>query len=101
MRSRFCIIAASLAAATLLLAQDPAQPPGSGKISRRDDRLNGVPAPAAPINSAGPILLTYHGGSVILGQTHIYYIWYGNWSVDVNAAPILNAFANNLVGSPY
>src|SRR5450631_372313 len=105
MNSRFSIIAASLAAATLLLAQtptqNPAQTPVTGKTNRRDDRLNGVPPPAGSINNAGPILLTYNGGTVILGQTHIYYIWYGDWSGDVNAAPILNAFAHNLVGSPY
>ncbi len=96
MRSRFCIIAAALAAATLLLAQNP----GNGKANGRGDRVLGVAGPAGS-SSAGPLLLTYHGGPVILGQTHIYYIWYGNWSVDPNAAPILNTLANNLVGSPY
>ena len=56
--------------------------------------------PAGLSSTAGPILLNYNGGAVILGQTHIYYIWYGDWSVDSNAAPILNALANNLVGVP-
>jgi hypothetical protein len=97
MRSRSCIIAATLAAATLLLAQNP----GNGKTSRRADRLIGVAGPAGSSSSAGPFLLIYNGGPVILGQTHIYYIWYGNWSVDPNAAPILNTFANNLTGSLY
>src|SRR5690349_9989741 len=23
--------------------------------------------------------ISYHGGPLILGTTHIYYIWYGNW----------------------
>ncbi len=97
MRSRICIIAAALAAATLLLAQNP----GNDKPNGRGDRLNGVASTAALSGNAGPLLLNYHGGPVILGQTHIYYIWYGNWSVDPNAAPILNALANNLTGSPY
>ena len=99
MRPRFCIIAATLAAATLLLAQNT----WNDKTSRRADRLIGVAGPAGSSSSAGPILLllNYNGGPVILGQTHIYYIWYGDWSVDSNAAPILSTFANNLSGSPY
>ena len=97
MRSRSCIIAAALAAATLLLAQNP----GNGKAnSGRGDRLIGVAGPTRLSSSAGPILMNYNGGAVMLGQPHIYYIWYGDWSVDPNAAPILNAFTNNLVGSP-
>src|SRR5438270_3606163 len=23
--------------------------------------------------------ISYHGGPVMLGTTHVYYIWYGNW----------------------
>src|SRR5579872_4488699 len=97
MKSRFCIFAAALAAATLLLAQNP----GDSKPNGRGDRPIGVSSAAGLSGAAGPILLNYNGGAVMLGQTHIYYIWYGNWSADANAAPILNAFANNLVGSPY
>ena len=97
MKSRFFIIAAALVAATLLLGQSPE----NGKTSPRVDRLNGVAGPAGLSSNAGPLLLNYHGGAVMLGQTHIYYIWYGDWSVDPNAAPILNVLANNLVGSPY
>ncbi len=37
----------------------------------------------------------------MLGQNHVYYIYYGNWSVDPNAAGILSAFANSLNGSGY
>ncbi len=97
MRSRFGIIAAALAAATLLLAQDPVR----SRTRLRAERPNGVSGAAGPSNSSAPFLLNYHGGPVILGQTHIYYIWYGDWSVDPNAALILNTLANNLVGSPY
>ncbi len=44
--------------------------------------------------------IDYHGGPVMLGTTHIYYIWYGNWSG--NSAPtILDNLANNIGGSPY
>ena len=33
----------------------------------------------------------------MLGQTHIYYIYYGDWSVDLKAAGILNTFAHDLI----
>jgi hypothetical protein len=44
--------------------------------------------------------ISYHGGPLILGTTHIYYIWYGNWSGNT-ATTILTDFANNIGGSPY
>src|SRR5947209_13164718 len=40
--------------------------------------------------------IVYHGGPVILGVTNVYYVWYGNWSVDPNALPILQALAQNI-----
>ena len=44
--------------------------------------------------------ITYHNGPLILGATHIYYIWYGDWSN--NTAPtILTNFASSIGGSPY
>ena len=30
----------------------------------------------------------------MLGQTHVYYIYYGNWSVDPLAAGILSTFSS-------
>jgi hypothetical protein len=42
----------------------------------------------------------YHGGPLILGNTHAYYIWYGNWSGNT-ATTILTDFANSIGGSPY
>jgi hypothetical protein len=44
--------------------------------------------------------ISYHGGPVILGTTHIYYIWYGNWSGNT-ANSILTNLAQNIGGSPY
>lgn len=44
--------------------------------------------------------ILYHGGPVMLGTTHSYYIWYGNWAG--NTAPtILSSFGASLGGSPY
>ena len=42
----------------------------------------------------------YHGGPVMLGNVHVYYIWYGTWSGN-SAVPILTNFAQNIGGSPY
>jgi hypothetical protein len=44
--------------------------------------------------------ISYHGGPVMLGTTHVYYVWYGNWSSNT-ATTILADFAKNLGGSPY
>ena len=43
--------------------------------------------------------ISYHGGPMMTGTTHIYYIWYGNWTN--NTAPtILNNLAQKIGGSP-
>ncbi len=42
----------------------------------------------------------YHGGPVLLGATHAYYIWYGNWSGN-SATTILSNLASSIGGSPY
>src|SRR5262249_31488599 len=44
--------------------------------------------------------IRYHGGPVILGTTHVYYIWYGNWSGN-SATTILTNLASSIGGSPY
>src|SRR5258706_846177 len=57
-----------------------------------------------PTQALSPLIsgngIDYHGGPVMLGTTHIYYIWYGNWTGDT-ATTILTDFANNIGGSPY
>jgi hypothetical protein len=44
--------------------------------------------------------ISYHGGPVMLGTTHVYYIWYGNWTGNT-ADAILNTLASSIGGSPY
>ena len=44
--------------------------------------------------------IQYHGGPLILGTTHVYYIWYGNWSGN-SANTILTNLAQHIGGSPY
>ncbi|WKE66387.1 hypothetical protein PVT67_03810 [Gallaecimonas kandeliae] len=42
----------------------------------------------------------YHGGPVMLGTNHVYYIWYGNWSNYSAAEGILPDLITGLSGSP-
>ena len=43
----------------------------------------------------------YHGGPVILGTTHVYYIFYGDWAADTSGQAILTNLASYIGGSPY
>jgi hypothetical protein len=99
MRTSLLVIAATLSAGTMLLAQGQGNG-GNGKANGRGDRLIGMATPSQNAGS-GITPLLYNGGPVMTGQTHIYYIYYGNWSVDPNASTILSSFANNLTGSGY
>lgn len=49
-------------------------------------------------NNGGGMI--YHGGPVLLGNTNVYYIWYGNWAGNT-ATTILTDLATNIGGSPY
>ena len=54
-------------------------------------------------HAAGPAAggaLEYHGGAVLTHTTHVYYLWYGDWSRSL-ALPVLTDFASSLGGSPY
>ena len=58
------------------------------------------PPEAGNAKPAGNNGIVYHGGPVMLGTTHIYYIWYGNWSGN-SATTILTNLAQSIGGSPY
>ena len=58
---------------------------------------SGTVTKAARVGSNG---ISYHGGPLILGTSHAYYIWYGNWSGNT-ATMILSNFAAALGGSAY
>lgn len=45
--------------------------------------------------------IIYHGGPVMLGAINVYYIWYGDWSKNLAAKPILTDLAANIGKSPY
>ncbi len=60
----------------------------------------GNPSGQAAVGSLTGNGINYHNGPVMLGQVHLYYVWYGNWSGNT-ATTILTDLASNLGGSPY
>jgi hypothetical protein len=89
----------ALAGVGLLAAGDEGseqdkQPDGRGDLTRQaPPRASLTPATGNGIN--------YHGGPVMQGTTHVYYIWYGNWGQDPSAHAILTNLASNIGSSPY
>ena len=78
---------------------------GQGRDREDDERPGGIPKAIHSPNGdatfrSGSNQIQYHGGPLILGTTHIYYIWYGNWSGNT-ATNILTDFAQGIGGSPY
>ena len=71
------------------------RPDGRGNLLRGHQRAR---THKAPTQGNG---INYHGGPVMQGPTHVYFIWYGDWTKDASANAILTDFANNIGGSPY
>jgi len=71
-------------------------PDGKGRGAYRLD----APAIRLPGATASGNGISYHGGAVMLGTTHVYFIWYGNWASN-SATTILADWAKSLGGSPY
>ncbi|MEQ1947207.1 MAG: hypothetical protein ABL995_08460 [Bryobacteraceae bacterium] len=90
-----CVVAAQPVSRMHLLEVEP-----DGRGNRPIDFVDDRPA-ALTAATAAPNGITYHNGPVMTGTTHIYYIWYGDWSTDATAPAILNNFANKIGGSPY
>ena len=76
----------------------------------------GVPDLSGPIPQAIPFTVTtgnriqYHGGPIMPGSVHVYFIWYGNWTngpkksdsqTTVNLIDTLFAGSGGIGGSPY
>jgi len=78
----------SAAAELSVLAKAPSRPTGTGMglIGSKGNRTKSN--------------VEYHGGALMLSTTHVYFIWYGNWSGST-APPILTDLASNLGGSAY
>jgi hypothetical protein len=75
-----------------------------------------IPDTSAPMSQTTPYIVTtgngilYHGGPVMPGTVHIYFIWYGNWisgpkkSDSQTTVSLLNALyaaSGGMGGSPY
>lgn len=74
---------------------DDMKPNGKGWGEKQQP--NGQAGKAKPVRGNG---ITYHGGPVMTGGAHMYYIWYGNWNGN-NATTILTDLANGIGGTPY
>ena len=109
MRTRLSFFGGGVLAACLLVAPSGIFADGNGdgqgqdtQTDGRGDRTRQMPPRASA--STGAVVqgngINYHGGPV-LHSVNLYYIWYGNWAQDTNAAPILNNFANHIGGTPY
>jgi hypothetical protein len=74
----------------------------AGLRNDKDEDKNKDAHPGEASNRAKPGSngINYHGGPLMLGTNHIYYIWYGNWSGNT-ATTILQDLANSIGGSPY
>lgn len=89
-----------------VLAQDETQhgpdigrpPDGRGNLTREMPPRGhaGTDGPTSHGNGIG-----YHNGPVMQSGINIYYIWYGDWSKDATANPILTDYAKYAGGSPY
>ena len=93
--------AIGLAHAGAVKTEDDTQYKPTGKGQGEIDHMPGAKgrnqAAAAASGKSG---IAYHGGPLILGTTHVYYIWYGNWSGN-SAMTILPDLASTIGGSDY
>ena len=101
-------VLAGLSFALVLIAAGPALAQSSygyGKaqdttLPERCDGRQFPPRERAAIREAKERPILYHGGPIMLGVIHVYYIWYGDWSGNT-ATTILTDFAEAIGGSLY
>jgi len=70
-------------------------PDGKGDRTRQTPPRAGTGA-AVPTGNG----ISFHGGPVMMGTKHIYYIFYGSWPNSTVNSMLVN-FASNIGGSPY
>ncbi len=100
-RAGFWLFALSMSLAPRVDAQGTSVPPGPYREILLPHSLD---FPMEPNNGLSTTITTgnamdYHGGAVLLGTTHVYYIWYGNW--DSGSKSTLTNLASHIGGSPY
>ncbi len=99
-----CVLASVLASGCAATVDDPNDPnvvTSEDQVpTGRDTSQTSPDRTKYEVDAISWPFIGYHGGPVILGTTHIYYIWYGNWAGNT-ATNILTDLANGLGGSPY
>jgi hypothetical protein len=90
---------AGMAQATSVREDSEAEYKPTGKGWGEIDRAANAKAGTATL-TIGFNGINYHGGPLILGNTNIYYIWYGNWDNNTSTT-ILTDLANSISGSSY
>ena len=98
-------LAAILASANAATLRPPAEdedlvPTGKGWGERPANAGQGNASGKSNKPTSGSNGIFYHGGPLILGNTNVYYIWYGNWSGN-SATTILTDLASSIGGSGY
>src|SRR5712671_4519195 len=80
---------ASLAIFSVVFSQGPSELANPHKIQHRlrndndpDKNKDAHPGEAGKPARPGSNGISYHGGPLMLGTTHVYYIWYGNWGAN-------------------
>ncbi len=107
----FGVFTVAMLAAMTVAAQPPtpSNPAGNDSDVKPNGRRNyPINHPDLPDRSARPggdagasgNGIYYHGGPVMLGVVHAYYIWYGGWSTNT-AVGILSDLVSGLSSSPY
>ena len=108
-----CRLASGMLTASWLLAGWLAIPPLAAQETKTSQgfRANGRGNRPRTMASSGAVSnadsvgfssgnqINYNGGPIMLGTTHIYYIWYGNW--DASSIGILTNLASHIGGSSY
>jgi hypothetical protein len=71
-------------------------PTGKGWGEHSSDPEKRRTPPPPPVNNG----INYHNGPIMLGTTHVYFIWYGNWSGNT-AESILTDEIDTIGGTPW
>ena len=102
--ARSLILGALWAPMTALAQNEINHGPIGTPADGRGNLIRQLP-PRGQAGSGGSIVqgngISYHNGPVMHSGVNVYYIWYGDWSQDSTANPILTYYAQNVGGSSY
>jgi hypothetical protein len=105
MKIQMLAVVLALTSMGTLAAQTVGNPVGGGGIvptgKGKGTGVYRADAPAAVPPKVVDNGIYYHGGPVMHGTLHIYFIYYGSWSGNTTATTILQDWANHIGGSTY